>query len=58
MGKLENLLLQVLSGASDANITFDDLRRLLAHFGFDERIRDSHHIFTRSDVAEILNIQE
>lgn len=58
MGKLEKLLLQVLSGGSDANIAFDDLRRLLAHFGFDERTRGSHHVFTRTDVAEILNLQD
>jgi predicted RNA binding protein YcfA (HicA-like mRNA interferase family) len=26
-------------------------------FGFDERIRGSHHIFTKDDVEEILNLQ-
>lgn len=58
MGKLEKLLLQVLSGASDANIAFPDLCRLLARLDFDERVRGSHHIFTRANVAEILNLQD
>jgi predicted RNA binding protein YcfA (HicA-like mRNA interferase family) len=30
---------------------------LLRRLGFSERIRGSHHIFTREDVAEILNLQ-
>jgi hypothetical protein len=25
--------------------------------GFSERVKGSHHIFTRADVAEILNLQ-
>ncbi len=48
---------RVLSGTSDANIRFDDLRFLLRQLGFTERIRGSHHIFTRDGVAEILNLQ-
>jgi len=27
------------------------------HLGFDERIRGSHHIFSREGVEEILNLQ-
>ena len=34
-----------------------DLRALLLRLGFDERIKGSHHIFTRDGVAEILNLQ-
>jgi len=30
---------------------------LLRRLGFDERIRGSHHIFTRESVEEILNLQ-
>ena len=30
---------------------------MLINLGFDERIRGSHHIFTREDIEEILNIQ-
>jgi len=30
---------------------------LLRHLGFDERIRGSHHIFTKEGIGEILNLQ-
>jgi len=53
----KQLLVQVLSGTSDANIRFDDLRSLLAALGFVERVKGSHHIFTKPDVTEILNVQ-
>ena len=51
------ILDRVLRGASDANIRFDDLRRVLKRLGFEERIRGDHHIFTRDEVEEILNLQ-
>ena len=57
MAKHEKTLLQVLRGASDSNVSFDELRGLLRHLGFDERIRGSHHIFTKENVEEILNLQ-
>ncbi len=57
MSKREKILLKVLRGASDANISFNDLCLLLRHLGFSERIKGSHHIFTRPDVQEILNLQ-
>lgn len=57
MGKIEKILLKILRGVSDANISFADLRQLLIHFGFDERIRGDHHIFTKDDIEEILNLQ-
>ena len=57
MSKYEKLLVQILRGASDANVSFDGLRQLLRHSGFDERIRGSHHIFTKEGVEEILNLQ-
>ena len=47
----------ILSGRSDANINFTDLVRLLRSLGFDERIRGSHHIFTRLGIIEIVNLQ-
>jgi predicted RNA binding protein YcfA (HicA-like mRNA interferase family) len=56
-GVRESVLLRVLQGATDANIRFRDLQTLLIHLGFAERIKGSHHIFTRPDVAEILNLQ-
>lgn len=57
MNKHEKLLTQILSGASDTNISFDGLCGLLKHLGFEERIRGSHHIFTKDGVFEILNLQ-
>jgi hypothetical protein len=48
---------RVMRGHSDANIRFDDLRTLLLHLGFAERVRGGHHIFTRENVLEIVNLQ-
>ncbi len=53
----ESILLRVLRGSSDASIRFSELRALLSRIGFAERIKGSHHIFTREGVAEILNLQ-
>jgi predicted RNA binding protein YcfA (HicA-like mRNA interferase family) len=47
----------VLRDSSDANIRFSELCGLLSRLGFTERVKGSHHIFTREDVAEILNLQ-
>ena len=57
MARHEKTLLQVLRGASDSNVSFTELRSLLRHLGFDERIRGSHHIFIKQNVEEILNLQ-
>ena len=57
MSKISKIEIQILSGRSDANIDFTDLRRLLNKFGFDERIKSSHHIFTKEEIEEIINIQ-
>ena len=57
MAKHDKTLLQVLRGSSDANISFDEICSLLRHLGFYERIRGSHHIFTKEGVEEILNLQ-
>jgi predicted RNA binding protein YcfA (HicA-like mRNA interferase family) len=57
MGKFDKVLLQVLRGTSDKNVPFTDLCWLLERLGFYERIRGSHHIFTRDDIEEIINIQ-
>jgi predicted RNA binding protein YcfA (HicA-like mRNA interferase family) len=47
----------MLSGRSDAAIEFEELRRLLLRLGFSERVRGSHHIFTKDGIQEILNLQ-
>jgi hypothetical protein len=57
MSRYDRLLLRVLRGTSDANIPFAGLCQLLRHLGFEERIRGSHHIFTKGGVEEILNLQ-
>ncbi len=57
MGKYSRLWIKILSGRSDSNIRFADLCQLLREMGFEERIKGDHHIFTRNDVEEIINIQ-
>jgi len=57
MGKHEKLLIQILSGTSDANIPFDGLCGLLNHLSFGKRVHGSHHIFIKDGVDEILNLQ-
>ena len=57
MSKFRKLLLKILQGTSDANVSFDELRSLLNHLNFDERIRGSHYIFTKDNIKEIVNIQ-
>lgn len=47
----------VLSGLSDKNLRFEDVRRLLRDLGFQERIKGDHHIFHRHRVIEIINLQ-
>jgi predicted RNA binding protein YcfA (HicA-like mRNA interferase family) len=51
------LLQKILAGGADNNIEFAGLCQLLARLGFDERTKGSHHIFTKADVEEILNLQ-
>jgi predicted RNA binding protein YcfA (HicA-like mRNA interferase family) len=57
MSQADRLLLRILRGTSDANIPFEGLCQLLRRLGFAERIRGSHHIFTKEGVEEILNMQ-
>jgi predicted RNA binding protein YcfA (HicA-like mRNA interferase family) len=57
MTSFEKTLVKILRGASDASIAFQDLRSVLRGLGFTERIRGSHHIFTKDEVEEILNLQ-
>lgn len=57
MSKTDKIREKVLLGYSDASIDFNDLRHLLDSLGFIERIKSSHHIFTRVGVEEIINIQ-
>ncbi|KIQ54631.1 type II toxin-antitoxin system HicA family toxin [Meiothermus taiwanensis] len=58
MGRFEKLLLKVLRGTADANIDFDDLRQLLLHLGFEERVKGSHHIFRKEGIEDRINLQQ
>jgi len=58
MAKAEKILWRVLTGQSDANIRFADLRTLLLNLEFEERTRGSHHIFSREGVNELINLQQ
>ena len=55
--RLERLARQILLARSDANIDFDDLRRLLHALGFVERMRGGHHVFVKESIAELVNLQ-
>ncbi len=57
MGRNAKLLVQILRGTSDSNVSFKRLCQLLLQLGFEERIRGSHHIFVKAGVEEILNLQ-
>lgn len=57
MGKTEKIFERVLSGTSDNNIKFEDLKSLLIHLGFNQRIKGSHHIYYKNGLEEIVNIQ-
>jgi len=58
MVALEKIIEKILSGRSDANIAFDDLRRVLLRSGFTERVKGSHHIFRKAGVEEKINLQK
>lgn len=57
MGKHDKIMEKILLGVSDANIAFEDIRGMLLHMGFDERIRGSHHVYRKEGIEEKINIQ-
>jgi len=57
MSRNKKFLDKILRGTSDANISFTRICVLMKAFGFEERIRGDHHIFTKEGVREILNLQ-
>ena len=57
MDRHERLRQTILGGRSDANIRFADLRALLIHLGFAERVRGSHHLFDKEGIVELINLQ-
>jgi predicted RNA binding protein YcfA (HicA-like mRNA interferase family) len=57
MSQFQKFIASVLSGVSDATVDFEEFCAMLRRMGFHERIRGSHHIFTKDGVEEIINIQ-
>ncbi len=57
MGRRRKHYEKIVSGNSDANIPFEQSRTLLKALGFTERVRGSHHVFSRDDVEELINLQ-
>ena len=58
MGNIDKLLLKILSGTSDANISFDDLCNILKNLDFELRTKVSHHVFRKVGVDEKINLQK
>jgi predicted RNA binding protein YcfA (HicA-like mRNA interferase family) len=58
MSHRDRLLVQICSGRSDANIAFEDLCNLLLFFGFELRVRGSHHLFRKEGIGEKINLQK
>ncbi|MDQ3636261.1 MAG: type II toxin-antitoxin system HicA family toxin [Acidobacteriota bacterium] len=58
MSKREKLIEKILSGKSDSNIKFEELRKLLLSLGFEERIKGSHHIYRKEGIEEKPNLQK
>jgi len=57
VSRLNKVIDSILKGTSDENISFMDLQYLLKNLHFEERIRGDHHIYTRTDITDIINIQ-
>jgi len=57
VSNINKIIEKVLSGKSDNNIDFNDFRKFILYFDFKERIKGSHHIFTKTGIKEIINIQ-
>jgi hypothetical protein len=52
-------LLEKLLQGHVQNVAFKDFRNLVLGFGFSwDRTEGSHHLFTRDDIPDIVNLQE
>ncbi|HKJ81015.1 MAG TPA: hypothetical protein VJ954_03245 [Ignavibacteriaceae bacterium] len=54
---MKDIINRVLTGVSDKNIRFADLRKLILSFGFNERINGDHFIYSKAGIIEIINLQ-
>jgi len=57
MSRYNKLFSDILSGRNDQSIRFTEIIHLLLAMGFNERIKESHHIYYRHDIDDILNLQ-
>lgn len=57
MSRFDKLLTKLLRGTADASFSFDDLRSILLHLGFAERINGSHHVYRMAGLAERVTLQ-
>jgi hypothetical protein len=57
LSQFEKTLRKLLTGSSDSNFKFDELRNLLLYLEFEERISSSHHIYKKKGCFGIVNIQ-
>lgn len=53
----KNTYADVMSGIRDANIRFDDLRKLIISLGFRERVKGDHYVYKRDDIPERIVLQ-
>jgi hypothetical protein len=51
------ILEAILRGTSDYNIRFSELTGMLLSMGFSERIRGSHHMYSKTGIREIIDLQ-
>jgi predicted RNA binding protein YcfA (HicA-like mRNA interferase family) len=52
-------LLDRLLGGTFTNVSFAEATRLIGALGFEElRVKGSHHVYGRPDIAEQLNLQD
>ena len=47
----------LLRGTSDNNIRFNELTGMLRAMGFSERIRGSHHMYSKEGIRELIDLQ-
>ncbi|MDO4945143.1 MAG: type II toxin-antitoxin system HicA family toxin [Ruminococcus sp.] len=57
MSQFDKILINILSGTRDNNISFGDLQKILTMLGFVVRIKGDHFIYTKDGIEEIINIQ-
>jgi len=57
MSRAEKTLELVISGHSDANIRFPDMKNMLLRMGFRMRVRGSHHHFSKENFEPSLQLQ-